>query len=412
MAELSVEKRPREPAFVTVARVTENPFFRPSQAPHQSQKRLLAVFDGGDAPGYSSIAVAITEEGTRRGYEVWSATEGFRSLTKDAQSAPHFERLVVSRKERYTLLGQGIPTRSMGRRVLDPGSDFRSERYLAFHELERRREAAAMFQQQGFTHLVCVGGNGTFEGGRAWLDTFEGAQPQSAFINVSIDNDVRGDRAIGFLTGVEAGATIARGLYEDGYTHKRIYILEMMGNRSGRHALHCGVASRAHLIVLPFFSFPEEVLKEMAEGLSKTESALVVVAEGYEAERRKADGRGLTASAYFQMQLAEHGLRDQPNKRVIAEPFSRYLRGVRPGFADVSAAYLKASLLFDAWDAGKSHIMPYVLAAHDAGVRPFDQIGRDDRVERAFLPLLDRMGLPKLRQWVRERFTSDESSIP
>jgi 6-phosphofructokinase len=269
-----------------------------------------------------------------------------------------------------------------------------------------------MFQQQGFTHLVCVGGNGTFEGGRAWLDTFEGAQPQSAFINVSIDNDVRGDRAIGFLTGVEAGATIARGLYEDGYTHKRIYILEMMGNRSGRHALHCGVASRAHLIVLPFFSFPEEVLKEMAEGLSKTESALVVVAEGYEAERRKADGRGLTASAYFQMQLAEHGLRDQPNKRVIAEPFSRYLRGVRPGFADVSAAYLKASLLFDAWDAGKSHIMPYVLAAHDAGVRPFDQIGRDDRVERAFLPLLDRMGLPKLRRWVRERFTSDESSIP
>ena len=38
----------------------------------------------------------------------------------------------------------------------------------------------------------------------------------------------------------------------------------MMGNRSGRHALHCGVASRAHLIVLPFFRFPGPVLEEIA----------------------------------------------------------------------------------------------------------------------------------------------------
>lgn len=389
-----------------------NPFFRPSRAPRDAQKRLLAVFDGGDAPGYSSIAVALTEEGSRRGYEVWAATEGFRSLTQDAQSEPRFERLVVSRKERYALLGQGIPTRSMGRRVLDPGSDFRSERYGSFHHLERRQEAARTFEQQGFTHLVCVGGNGTFDGARAWLDAFETPVPTCGFVNVSIDNDVQGDRAIGFLTGVEAGATVARGLYEDGYTHKRIYLLEMMGNRSGRHALHCGVASRAHLIVLPFFSFPEDVLEEIATHLGRAESALVVIAEGYEAERRKREGRDQSASAFFRMQLEQFGLRDQQTKRVIAEPFSRYLRGVRPGFADVSSAYLKASLLFDAWDAGASRIMPYVLAAHDAGVRPFEQVKRDDRVERAFLPLLDRMGLPKLRAWVRERFTTDDSSIP
>ena len=104
-------------------------FVRPSRAP-RAARRLLAVFDGGNAPGYSSIAVALTEEGTRRGYEVWAASEGFRSLTEDAMNEPRFERLVISRKERYDLLSQGIPARSMGRRVQDPGSDFRSERYL------------------------------------------------------------------------------------------------------------------------------------------------------------------------------------------------------------------------------------------------------------------------------------------
>ena len=387
------------------------PFARPSRAPHSSDKRLLAVFDGGTAPGYSSVAVAITEEGTRRGYEVWAATEGYRSLTPDASGEPRFERLVVSRKERYQLLGAGLPARSMGRRVQDPGSDFRSERYVGFHDEINREAAAETFWTQGFTHVICVGGNGTAAGLGSWLDCFGAKRPTAGFINVSVDNDVVGDRAIGFLTGVEAGATIARGLYEDSYTHKRVYLLEMMGNRSGRHALHCGVASRAHLIVLPFFRFPEEVIREIAEGLSKTEHGLVVVAEGYEAERRKERFDGMNASAYFRMQLEQVGLRDQTKRRVIAEPFSRYLRGVRPGFADVSAAYLKTSILFDAFDAGRTEIMPFVLAANDVGVRPLSEITREDRVERVFLPLLDRMGLPLFRQWVLEKFTNETSAL-
>lgn len=387
-----------------------SPFLRPSRAP-RADRRLLCVFDGGNAPGYSSVAVALTEEGTRRGYEVWAATEGFRSLTPDATLDLRFERMVVSRRERYELLAQGIPARSMGRRVQDAGSDFRSERYLGFLRSEMRDAAAELFTGQGFTHLVCVGGNGTFEGCRAWMRSFGATPPPTAFVNVSIDNDVAGDRAIGFLTGVEAGATVARGLYEDSYTHKRVYVLEMMGNRSGRHALHCGVAARAHLIVLPFFSFPDEVLREIAEGLEKAEHALVVVAEGYEAERRKRDMPGVSASAFFKMQLEAYGLRDRPDRRVISEPFSRHLRGVRPGFADVSAAYVKAALLFEAFDEGKTQIMPFVLAGHDVGVRPFASIAREDRVERSFLPLLDRLGLPKFRTWVRDHFTVSEQTL-
>ncbi|MFT3767440.1 MAG: 6-phosphofructokinase [Minicystis sp.] len=379
-------------------------FGRPNTLP-ASARRLLLVFDGGDAPGYSSVAVALTEEGSRRGYEVWAATEGFRSLTHDATSDPPFERLITGRRERYALLAKGIPARSMGRRVLDAGSDFRSERYRGFHDRERRVEAAATFRAQGFTHLCCVGGNGTFAGLNAWLEEFD-PRPTTGFINVSVDNDVAGDRAIGFLTGVEAGATIARGLHEDAYTHKRVYILEMMGNRSGRHALHCGVAARAHLIVLPFFRFPDEVLADIARSLARAEYALVIVAEGYEAERRAREHGGISASAFFKQQLEAHGLHDTPEKRVVAEPFSRYIRGVRPAFLEVSAAYLKASLLFAAFEEGRTEVMPYVLGAHDVGVIPFAQVSREDRVERDFLPLLDRLGLTRFQGWIRDNFTT------
>lgn len=385
-------------------------FLRPSRAP-KSEKRLLAVFDGGDAPGYSSVAVAITEEASRRGYELWAATEGFRSLTSDASAPLAFERLTVHRKERYELLAAGIPARSMGRRVQDPGCDFRSERYRGFLDADTRAEAVETFRKGGFTHVICVGGNGTLDGCKAWLESFGESRPITGFVNVSIDNDVAGDRAIGFLTGVEAGSTVARGLYEDAYTHKRTYLLEMMGNRSGRHALHCGVASRAHLIVLPFFHFPASVLQEIATGLAASDMALVVVAEGYEEEIRKAESPIPSASHYFKRQLEAFGLRDRSARRVIAEPFSRYLRGVRPGFADVSAAYLKTSLLFDSFDAGRSEIMPFVLGAHDVGVRPFAEITREDRVERSFLSLLDRLRLPGFQEWVADHFTSDERTL-
>jgi 6-phosphofructokinase len=377
-------------------------FGRPDTLP-ASDKRLLLVFDGGDAPGYSAVAVALTEEATRRGFEVWAATEGFRSLTPAARAEPRFERLIMSRRDRYALLAKGIPARSMGRRVLDAGSDFRSERYLGFFEAGPRAAAAATFRAQGFSHLIGVGGNGTFEGLKALIGELD-PRPPTGFVNVSVDNDVVGDRAIGFVSGVEAGATIARGLHEDAYTHKRVYILEMMGNRSGRHALHCGVAARAHLVVLPFFRFTDEVLAEVARGLSAADYALVIVAEGYEAERRKREQPGLSASAFFKQQLAAAGLVDRPDHRVIAEPFSRYIRGVRPAFLDVSSAFLKASLLFEAFAAGRTEIMPYVLASHDAGVRPFAEVDREDGVEPAFLPLLDRLNLHGFKAFIQGHF--------
>jgi 6-phosphofructokinase len=377
--------------------------FAPPRSVASSDRRLLVVFDGGDAPGYSSVAVALTEEGTRRGYEVWAAAEGFRSLTRDSLANPRFERLIVGRQERYALLAKGIPARSMGRRLLDAGSDFRTERYDAFRDHERRREAAETFRTQRFTHLVCVGGNGTLEGTKALLAEFP-ERPLTAFVNVSIDNDLAGDRAIGFLSGVEAGATVARGLSEDAYTHKRVYILEMMGNRSGRHALHCGVAARAHLIVLPFFRFTAEVVAEIAGALSRVDYALVVVAEGYEADRRRSSGAP-SASQFLKEQLAEAGLRDGERKRVIAEPYSRFLRGLRPSFIDVSSAYLKASLLFGAFEEGRAEVVPFVLASNDVGVRSFAEVTREDGVEPAFLPLLEHLGLPRFQALVRERFT-------
>ena len=54
-----------------------------------SSRRLLIVFDGGNAPGYSSVAVALTEEAVRRNYEVWAASEGLSLIHISEPTRPY-----------------------------------------------------------------------------------------------------------------------------------------------------------------------------------------------------------------------------------------------------------------------------------------------------------------------------------
>jgi len=50
--------------------------------------------------------------------------------------------------------------------------------------------------------------------------------------------------------------------------------------------------------------------------------------------------------------------------------------------------------------------MPYVLAANDVGVLDFASIRREDGVERAFLPLLERLDLNRFKTWILDHFIS------
>ena len=228
---------------------------------------------------------------------------------------------------------------------------------------------------------------------------------QTGFINVSVDSDILGDIAVGYLTGAEEGAKIARGLFEDAYTHKRIYILEMMGRASGKHVLMSGASARAHLVILPGFELDEAVLADIARRLAEVDHALVVVAEGYEREARaRFLPERVDAAIYFKRQLAKHGLIESPEKRIISEPFSRYLRGVQPLYIELAIVYMKAFILYDAFESGRTQIMPYYLGEHDHGVRKFAELRTNNQVEPGFLDLIDRLNIPSLRAYVSCEF--------
>lgn len=369
-------------------------------------RKILLIFDGGNAPGYSAVATSLTEEGEKRGYKVYAAFEGFRSLTGDHIADERLIRLVMSRRQSWRLNAKGIPTRSLYRGIDQPGSEFRSERYPEFVKKDKQDAAAEFIREMEFTHIVGVGGNGTMMG----IKTLDHMLPnaQAGFINVSVDSDILGDIAVGFLTAAEEGARIARGLFDDAYTHKRIYILEMMGRDSGKHALMSGSSARAHLIVLPGFKLTDKMLGDIAVRLMEADHALIVVAEGYEKEARaKFLPERVDAAMYFKRQLFEKGLAESATKRIISEPFSRYLRGIRPLLIECSTAYLKAFNLYDAFEEGKTQVAPYYLGEHDHGIRSFSELVTNNMVEPGYLDLIDRLNIPSLRDYVTRQFREE-----
>ncbi|MEX2576349.1 MAG: 6-phosphofructokinase, partial [Halofilum sp. (in: g-proteobacteria)] len=357
------------------------------------QGKLLMVFDGGLAPGYTAVAVAMTEYAESRGYRVWAAREGFRSLAGASIEPSRVEPLTSEPGLAAGASVEEAVARNLYGHIRDAGSPFRSERFHGFHEDEAQREAARFILDEGFGTCVFVGGNGTLQGAKSLASSLE-PHVHVGFINASVDSDLRGDRSVGFLTALEEGARVARGLFADAMTHHRHYILEMMGNRGGKHALHCGIAARAHLIVLPQMDLPADTMDEIAAQLNRRNHSLTVVAEGYCKDRRPEEQ---SAADYLRECLAEHGFADRKDRRVIAEPYSRYIRGVRPLAMENEGILLKCGLLLDSFERGASQIMPYYLSPHEIGVRRLDEVYTDNTVEPEYLDLIDRFNLESLR---------------
>jgi len=364
-------------------------------------KKALFIFDGGLAPGYTSVAVALTEEAEKLGWQAYAAKSGFRSLLERENSEIQIVRLVTNQIEAFSLNFEGFPTESIGRLFFHPGSDFRAERFPDFKEQHNQEIAAKNVIKQNFKFIIFCGGDGTLKGAKA-ISKLLPKEIKTGFINISADSDIQDDRSIGFLSCAEGGAEIASGLYEDAYTHRRIYFLEMMGNKSGRHALHAGSAARAHLIVMPYFNFPEQVLEEIASHLFQRRHALVIVAEGYQRKIRREKGLEIDAAGYFRRELEKFGLKNEPNKRVIAEPFSRFLRGIRPLRIDSQIAYLKCQLLLKELEYSKDNriMICYNGGEHSIKFQSIYEARSDNSIDQEFIGMIDRLMLPKFREYV------------
>lgn len=342
---------------------------------------VLLIQEGGCAPGYNPVTAFITYHLEGNGRKVFATREGFKSLVSGKNN--DFVRLVYD-PDHFKKMDH-IPGVFHAAPLSEwRGAQLRSERYRDFLQMEIQKKAASTIRKRKVRAMIAIGGNGTFRGIRS-LCTMMPTSIQVFFIPVTIDSDVAGTECIGQHTGVEMGAERIRCFMADARTHKRTYIIEMMGANSGFHALHSCLGARAHLTVLPNSVIDH---RKVAKALNQRDECVIVVAEGYKKEERDAAGIRGNAAEYFYQELLDTGIKIK--RRVVCEPFSRDIRGAAPNNMDISLAQRMAYNVSSYLKAGTSRLMPAVESGREYAI-PFNEIQTDNLKAKDLLVLSDRL---------------------
>jgi len=343
----------------------------------------LLIQDGGCAPGYDSVTAYLTRYLENAGRQVFIGREGFKSLVSGASSD---FCCLINNRSLYLKLEQlpGVIFTPPLREAR--GASFRTERYREFVQPEIQRRAAQNVLERNVKVLIGIGGNGTFCGMNA-LSRLLPDSVQTFFIPATIDSDIYGTECIGEHTGVQIGSEKIHGYMADARTHRRIYIIEMMGAEGGHHALHSCLGAGADLAVLPSSRYDPA---RIVAGLKKKDCAVIVVAEGYKREERRSGDFGGNAAEYLYHELLHAGM--DRGRRVVCEGFSRDIRGAAPNYRDITLSQRMARLLTRMMAGGRTREMPAILGDREYAIS-FDDIRTDNSVESGLADLANRLDM-------------------
>jgi 6-phosphofructokinase 1 len=315
-------------------------------------KRLAVLTSGGDAPGMNAAIRAVVRMGVASGFEVFGVRHGYTGLI-GGEFEPLGPRDVGGILERGgTVLGT---TRCLELKT-EAGPD------RALRQLDERQ----------IGHLVVIGGNGSQAGAHAL--SCKGLSVVG--VASTIDNDLVGsDVTIGSTTAIDVALESIDRLRVTAASHRRVFLVEVMGRDCGYLATHVGIASGAEVIVVPESpAEPEAIAMDIHAVYERGKShAIAVVAEGavYSAQ---------ALADYFKQHQARLGF----DLRVCK--LGHVLRGGAPGGADRLLATRLGAAAVAQIDSGHAGVLVGTIAGRIA-TTPLGQV--TGRARRPDLDLLD-----------------------
>jgi 6-phosphofructokinase 1 len=240
-------------------------------------RRIAINTGGGDAPGLNAVIRAAVLAAIREGWEVVGIADGYNGLLDPGRYENRgllpLDRTSVRGITHLggTILGttnRGNPTRFPVQQ--DDGS---------WTEVDRSDELIAKFKEHEIDALVTIGGDGSLTIGHHLYE--HGLRVIG--VPKTIDNDLeRTQSTFGFHTAVDFAALCIDRLFSTATSHGRVIVVEVMGRYAGWIALHSGVASGAHAVLIPEIEFD---LEPVAATINQREVrgakfSIVVVAEG------------------------------------------------------------------------------------------------------------------------------------
>jgi 6-phosphofructokinase 1 len=224
-------------------------------------KKIGVLCSGGDAPGMNAGLRALVRRGIAKNLGITAIYRGFEGIFQEC-----FEEMTA---------------RSVGDIVQRGGTIIKTARSEKFYSDEGVKEAAEILKKYSFDGLCALGGDGTFRGLLALQKYWNG---QLIGIPATIDNDIYGtDYTIGFDTAIDTAIQALDKIRDTAESHERIFIVEVMGRKSGYIALKVGIGAGAEEILIP-----EEASVDYAALANRIRSArergkksiIIVVAEG------------------------------------------------------------------------------------------------------------------------------------
>jgi len=224
-------------------------------------KRIAVLTSGGDAPGMNAAIRAVVRMGIGQGWETFGVRNGYQGLVEGGDN--------------ITPLG----ARDVGGILQRGGTLLGSARLAEFKDPDVRLKGLRNLTDRGIDGLVVIGGNGSQAGALAL------SKMGLAVVGVAstIDNDLAGSEiTIGVDTALNIALEAIDRLRVTAASHRRAFLVEVMGRKCGYLALMAGIAGGADSVVVPEAATdPEAVADELEGAYSRGKAhALVVVAEG------------------------------------------------------------------------------------------------------------------------------------
>lgn len=232
-------------------------------------KRIGILTAGGDCPGLNAAIRGVAKAARRKyGIEVIGIYDGFQGLIENRWRALDWDDLSGI----LTIGGTMLRTsRTKPHAYQLPGGD----------TIDMTGQAYENYRSLGLDCLVILGGGGTQ---RNALELVE-AGCSVITLPKTIDNDVaKTDVCFGYDTAVTIGTEAIDRLHSTADSHRRIMVLELMGNKSGWLALGAGVAGGADAILIPEIPFDIEIVADSIRERDRQGKrfSIVAVAEGAE----------------------------------------------------------------------------------------------------------------------------------
>ena len=317
-------------------------------------KRIGVLTSGGDAPGMNACIRAVVRAALAHGVETVGIRRGYAGLLAGDT--------------------EFLTSRSVGGIARWGGTVLETARCPEFRTPEGQQKGIETIRDIGIEGLIVIGGDGSLRGALA----LHQAGVPCVGVPGSIDNDICDTEvSIGVDTATNTILDAIDKIKDTASAHRRAFVIEVMGRRSGYLALAAGVAGGAEMVIVPERpQSMEDIISEMTQASERGKPHFIIVV-----------AEGATPKAY---EICDTLAGVHPGFEARLTVLGHVQRGGSPTAADRLLATKLGAGAVEALIAGESGVMVGIKAGQPVSF-PLEQVLSEERPAEGELLRLEEM---------------------